>query len=73
MESLSGETRRGSVATDDSLGCTHVFFNVLYLFWSPLESLSCIPFLVEVWRKTNSSICLDRGHLENGPVLYGDS
>lgn len=47
VESLSGKTRSGSAAADDSFGCTHVFFNVLYLFWSPSESLDGIPFLVK--------------------------
>lgn len=66
------KTRSGSVAVDSAFSGTHVFFNVPYLFWSPLERLDGVPFLVKVWRKTNSSICLDRGHLGNGPVLCGD-
>lgn len=49
------KTRSGSVAVDSAFSGTHVFFNVLYLFWSPLERLDGVPFLVKVWRKTNSS------------------
>lgn len=60
------------MAADDSFGCTLVVFNAPSLFWSASGSLNCVPFPVKVGRKTNSSVCLDTGHLENGTVLRVD-